>query len=110
MAKKNVATNTNTDKGANTNVESANKVTPSHEVPEALKAFKDAQREGKAGLEAPEALVVEDKTAQIKQVTVKCLDNGSFRVGQQFFCLNKGKNVVLPDYVAAEFRKNNLIE
>jgi hypothetical protein len=80
-----------------------------HETPLGLKAFKDAQREGKASQEAPDALVVEDMSAQVKQVTVKCNESGSFRIGPDFYCLSKGKNAVLPESVANEFRKNNLV-
>lgn len=83
---------------------------PSHTMPEGLKAFKDAQREGNACQEAPDALPVEDNSAQIKQVTVKCNENGSFRIGSQYYCLSKGKNVTIPDWVAVEFRKNKLVD
>ena len=90
--------------------EAVQTVQPTHQMPEGLKAFKDAQRAGTAGQDAPEALVVDDKTPQVKQVTVKCLENGSFRVGQQYFGLSKGKNTVLPENVAEQFRRNKLVE
>lgn len=70
----------------------------------------DVQVEKSEPMPEDEVTTVVDDSPQEEKVTVKCLDNGSFRVGQAWYAISKGREAILPKHVAELFRKNKLVE
>jgi len=55
-------------------------------------------------------VVAESSEPKVKLVEGICLESGWYRVGPEYYTLNKGKRIRLPENVYKYFRKLNKVE